>query len=691
MLPSVLTNCSNRKPDSPTLTWSSLQHLLETAIPHVLIILDCCYAANAARDTSEGTTKELLAACGRENPTLGVGIRSFTSAIVEELQAFGRSPFTVAMLHSRLITMRWRLAYTPVYALLSEHGGHSIELAPLSALTQTGKSSEEDDSGFDEDMMDITTPEALVATDTRVLLSVSISDDAACDIAEWKKWLVTQAPVEVTKVEVKVEAVFKSHSTMLIVSLPIMVWNCLPNKAAYRFVGFVKSGNLDQTHLDVERDNGRLAATVSNQQGENRLVKNQLQLFESRTLSTSEELSKERDAARDSLSEIQQSMKATKSNLLAQQEVAAQRQVLLERKEQEWANEKRTMEDKVRVAEERLAALLEHQSTKGKTSALAPKDMKEFPIDSRPMNVSKFHPKLESPKHTSIQARTLNSFEPLPPDIKASPKSGLLQSSHHGDSALQNFQNAESTAQAGSAMAGTLQTAGWPPPGSKDDFPIKTERTRSPLHDTSDIHDEATGENSPIEAKTTTPRPSIIFKEEQWTGAKPLQGEEFSEMNETKNDDIWFDKVVKEEAATSPANQLIYFPWSKEHVPTFLEISQKEKSTSGTFDFASSPQSTQWTHEMDLQLQQARQQGHNWATIAKSYFPSSTAMACRKRHEKVTENIRNEYTKFELLATLYAQLREYTWGKLALAAGEHWSVVEAKASHDLCRPNIVSC
>ncbi|KAL8680083.1 MAG: hypothetical protein Q9224_006976 [Gallowayella concinna] len=144
---------SNKQPDSPTLTWSSLQHLLENAVPHVLIILDCCYAANAARDTSEGTTKELLAACGRENPTLGVGIRSFTSALIEELQAFGNSPFTVAMLHSRLITMRWRLAFTPVYALLSEHGGHSIELAPLSALPPTAQLLDLDASHMNDDKM----------------------------------------------------------------------------------------------------------------------------------------------------------------------------------------------------------------------------------------------------------------------------------------------------------------------------------------------------------------------------------------------------------------------------------------------------------------------------------------------------------------------------------------------------------
>lgn len=80
---------ANRDKDSASLNWSSLQPLLENAVPPVLIILDCCFAANAARDTTEGATKEILAACGRENPTLGVGERSFTSALIEELKAFG--------------------------------------------------------------------------------------------------------------------------------------------------------------------------------------------------------------------------------------------------------------------------------------------------------------------------------------------------------------------------------------------------------------------------------------------------------------------------------------------------------------------------------------------------------------------------------------------------------------------------
>ena len=124
------------EPSSPYLSWSSLQTLLETAIPHVLIILDCCYAANAARDLADSrTTKELLAACSRESTTSGVGYRSYTRALIDELEnmSYSRSPmkpFSAAMLHSRLMSVRWRLAYTPTYALLSELGGSSIVLNP---------------------------------------------------------------------------------------------------------------------------------------------------------------------------------------------------------------------------------------------------------------------------------------------------------------------------------------------------------------------------------------------------------------------------------------------------------------------------------------------------------------------------------------------------------------------------------
>ncbi|KAL8738251.1 MAG: hypothetical protein Q9181_000931 [Wetmoreana brouardii] len=259
-----------KRQDSPTLTWSSLQHLLETAVPHVLIILDCCYAANAARDTAEGTTKELLAACGRENPTLDVGIRSFTSALIEELQAFGETQFTVAMLHQRLITMRWRLAFTPIYALLSEHGGHSIELASMPPTIQNTHLSVatglQTNNGPNEVLSHSiqSSPSqqscSSAMADTRVLLAVSIAHDAVHDISEWKKWLTSQAPWDVTKIEVRVEAVFESHSTMLLTSLPIAAWDLLPHRIAYRFVGFVKSEKIQVQYTEPRSGTEELKA-----------------------------------------------------------------------------------------------------------------------------------------------------------------------------------------------------------------------------------------------------------------------------------------------------------------------------------------------------------------------------------------------------------------------------------------------
>ena len=150
---------ANEERDSPSLRWNQVQPLLETAVPHVLIILDCCYAGTAARDICEGTTKEILAACGRENPTTGVCAISFTSALIDKLDAFGSSPFTACMLHSRLVTDRWRLQSTPFYVMLSEGWGDSIQLNPRPAP--------------------LPDREPPPRNPTRVLLAVSIAQEAA--------------------------------------------------------------------------------------------------------------------------------------------------------------------------------------------------------------------------------------------------------------------------------------------------------------------------------------------------------------------------------------------------------------------------------------------------------------------------------------------------------------------------------
>ena len=241
-------------------------------MPNVLIILDCCFAANAARDTAEGTTKEILAACGRESPTLGVCERSFTSVLIEEMLAFGNTPFTVAMLHSRLVTMRWRLAFTPIYALLSEHGGDSIAILrspkpriptthgldrPSHAIAELDGTAIATTNGPTSAIEDLESPSASdhQMVDSRVLLSVSVSQPAELELREWTKWLTTAAPWNVMKVDVQIHSMFKSHSTLVLASVPINAWSLLPENTAYRFVGFIRSDNL----LDLEKSPSALA------------------------------------------------------------------------------------------------------------------------------------------------------------------------------------------------------------------------------------------------------------------------------------------------------------------------------------------------------------------------------------------------------------------------------------------------
>ncbi|KAL8989767.1 MAG: hypothetical protein Q9177_001420 [Variospora cf. flavescens] len=66
-----------------------------------------------------------------------------------------------------------------------------------------------------------------------------------------------------------------------------------------------------------------------------------------------------------------------------------------------------------------------------------------------------------------------------------------------------------------------------------------------------------------------------------------------------------------------------------------------------------------WTSHDDEQLKRARRQGLNWTNIADTYFPTKTANACRKRHERLMEKINANGTwnslKFEEVAKVYLE------------------------------------
>ena len=102
--------CSSREVGAGgEVRWSDIQPKLAHARGDVLLILDCCYGAQAARNRIEEhlipANVELLAACGMNNQTEPAGPTSFTTMLIKEMEASldVNEHATVSLLHARLL------------------------------------------------------------------------------------------------------------------------------------------------------------------------------------------------------------------------------------------------------------------------------------------------------------------------------------------------------------------------------------------------------------------------------------------------------------------------------------------------------------------------------------------------------------------------------------------------------------
>lgn len=257
------------KPKSPTLCWSLLQPSLKSAPCDVLLLLDCCFAGSAVRGDVEGTN-EIIAACGRETLAEGVTDRSFTHNLMRKIRSFNGQPFTVVQLYERLLKDRKRLITTPQYAPLSARERPSIVLAPLrlelnadgpDPSTQVSSASVSDETeslaSTSQSLMLSSEVSSEVSFESstsiqssppegpRVLLALSLGADAGIpDVESWAHWLSTDIPYEIQGIEIRIEAAYRSHSTSILVSLPVNVWIHLRGTSAYRFIDLVTSTNL---------------------------------------------------------------------------------------------------------------------------------------------------------------------------------------------------------------------------------------------------------------------------------------------------------------------------------------------------------------------------------------------------------------------------------------------------------------
>lgn len=244
--------------------------MLEQAESDVLILLDCCAAGSATVEPGGGIT-EVLGACGFEALAPGVGSHSFTRSLIDELKYMSsRDPFTVTMLHSNLIARikDWNPRYnsgdcrerrrTPIHNFPKYSNQQSIEITPFQSQISSNRlsfgtssppsncsSSPLSEMTEDIDMISPTSSQSSL-NDVwpgvqfkcpRVLISVALKDDQPLRIDEWIAWLSSTPKVA------KIEAIYESDSTLMLVSLPVAVWDCLPRNPAISFIKFVRSGN----------------------------------------------------------------------------------------------------------------------------------------------------------------------------------------------------------------------------------------------------------------------------------------------------------------------------------------------------------------------------------------------------------------------------------------------------------------
>ena len=275
--------------------WYGLQTNIEQADYDVLILLDCCASASSSNTGTGSGVTELIAACGFETVAPGVGEHSFTRSLIDELKWWTYGPsLTAAMLHNKVLSRvkYWKPRFgaapyderrrTPMYIVLANEGKkRSIEMVPLpprtapiteppvslgDGIASTPSSSSSQHPVLSNDASSSTSStstEPPVLEDNvnssessisqvwpdqdfkcpKVLISVALEEDQWLEAEAWADWL-EKVPAKVKYANV--EGIYKSDSTIVLLSIAVAFWDLISSDPAVKFLGFVRSHNLLQ-------------------------------------------------------------------------------------------------------------------------------------------------------------------------------------------------------------------------------------------------------------------------------------------------------------------------------------------------------------------------------------------------------------------------------------------------------------
>ncbi|KAI1211534.1 uncharacterized protein F4807DRAFT_472988 [Annulohypoxylon truncatum] len=171
--------------DERFVTWSDIQPKLRHVEADILLLLDCCFAAQTARITDRIIPEnvELLAACAMNLTTPGPdwASQTFTKGFIKEVEhTLGhQKPIVIKEIHHRLSKGDRKLIQTPIHFSMAKN--KSIRLDPIQ--TQSTHT--------------IVTPQAFLTL--QMALSCAPSERLLNDITSW---LMVDAPRDISGIEV---------------------------------------------------------------------------------------------------------------------------------------------------------------------------------------------------------------------------------------------------------------------------------------------------------------------------------------------------------------------------------------------------------------------------------------------------------------------------------------------------------
>ncbi|KAK4144284.1 uncharacterized protein C8A04DRAFT_27970 [Dichotomopilus funicola] len=260
--------CHSRE-DAAKLKWDGVRCLFEDAQSEILLLLDSCAVRDAPMAGSHGA-KQAIAAYTPDQAPFEPGPRSFTASLSDALHKLGSSgrPFSVQKLYDDIRQQRQQESArstngspskptsapekSPAFFTLTPAKGQGIILVPLDPKsaqlqspphsadeTQNGWRTKPEDRPLNPDeVIDLTLDEQ------RALVCTTFVGDASPEMTFFNQWLHDMPG---TTSKITVEGMFLGPPTMLLISMPLNVWNVVQHDKVCCFLGYISSHNM--THL----------------------------------------------------------------------------------------------------------------------------------------------------------------------------------------------------------------------------------------------------------------------------------------------------------------------------------------------------------------------------------------------------------------------------------------------------------